>query len=879
MKLISCYIENFGKFNGFEYRFDEGLNIIEEDNGWGKTTLAAFIKAMFYGMEYTRGRKVTDRKRYYPWNGGKFGGNLVFEYHDFQYRIERFFGRRDKEDSFKLYNVKLNLLSEDFGTNIGEEIWALDRDSYEKTAFITLECSSLFTDLISSKLGDFKTEEPDFDGASQAIATIEDALKNLSSTRGNKGQIQQLEARLDQVKVQLKTARSAQENIEALEQKIAGEKADLVNSRDQLVQLETKKESLNLVDKKTHYQELVGEYNTVKERFNRLNLLFDGENQEIASIDNKLRAISSQIRDYYQYEALAKSIQLSENDTLRLKKLIQAFAQGVPSAFQLDQAEEDAVELASLKRDINSYINRPEELDLLERLEKRYGNLTIASEVIEGYIRDFDRVTRIDHRIVQINYDIEKNKFEKPRKVKSPQIALFIVGILVIVGGFIALTSSQTLGTIMFGVGLAVLFLAVFTLIRQRRTATKLPVDLSQTSSEHLALEKATLDEERKTLEERYLTFLQSIGLDDDNIPIALTNAKAQYDDYLELKEQINAKSAQYLETQAVIEKMDLAIADFLSKYLNLQPDSDYVKMVKSLRRALNEYLALQKRQKDYQEAKKQSRDLHDELAAIFTSYYGPSNRPFDQLFNQLNLDLASYKTSATQLRQLQFKKSSFESNNDIDALKGLETDESELEELARNLDTARQGLISDQEAIMSRIAGYQKDIVTLAIKADEIEDLESLVGNLARQKKELAKKKQLLQITLEAMRKAQEKLQSRYTADVSKSFKKYLDELNALTPENYQVDSQLNVKMDVGGELHGSEELSAGMKDLIQVCLRMALVDAIFKDVTKPVLILDDPFVNLDNIRLEGALELLKRIAREYQVIYFICHSSRNLD
>ena len=42
MKLISCYIENFGGLHQFSYDFTDGLNVILENNGWGKTTLAVF---------------------------------------------------------------------------------------------------------------------------------------------------------------------------------------------------------------------------------------------------------------------------------------------------------------------------------------------------------------------------------------------------------------------------------------------------------------------------------------------------------------------------------------------------------------------------------------------------------------------------------------------------------------------------------------------------------------------------------------------------------------------------------------------------------------------------------------------------------------------
>ena len=51
MKLLSCHIENFGKISNFDYIFQDGLNLINQPNGWGKTTFACFLKAMFFGME------------------------------------------------------------------------------------------------------------------------------------------------------------------------------------------------------------------------------------------------------------------------------------------------------------------------------------------------------------------------------------------------------------------------------------------------------------------------------------------------------------------------------------------------------------------------------------------------------------------------------------------------------------------------------------------------------------------------------------------------------------------------------------------------------------------------------------------------------------
>ena len=53
---------------------------------------------------------------------------------------------------------------------------------------------------------------------------------------------------------------------------------------------------------------------------------------------------------------------------------------------------------------------------------------------------------------------------------------------------------------------------------------------------------------------------------------------------------------------------------------------------------------------------------------------------------------------------------------------------------------------------------------------------------------------------------------------------------------------------------------------------MRFALVDAMYPG-EKPFLILDDPFVNLDDEKLARGRRLLAVLSQDYQVIYFTCH------
>ena len=64
-------------------------------------------------------------------------------------------------------------------------------------------------------------------------------------------------------------------------------------------------------------------------------------------------------------------------------------------------------------------------------------------------------------------------------------------------------------------------------------------------------------------------------------------------------------------------------------------------------------------------------------------------------------------------------------------------------------------------------------------------------------------------------------------------------------------------------------EELSGGAIDEFYLAFRVALAKLIFGD-KKPPLILDDPFVNFDSVRLGRTLDFFKTLASDYQIIIF---------
>lgn len=104
MEILEIRMDHFGKFTNQNMEFHPGVNIIYGENETGKSTMRAFIRAMFYGLPRMRGRAAaTDEYTIrQPWeNGSWFGGVLRFKSGKKVFRIERNFA--DGEKGVRLY--------------------------------------------------------------------------------------------------------------------------------------------------------------------------------------------------------------------------------------------------------------------------------------------------------------------------------------------------------------------------------------------------------------------------------------------------------------------------------------------------------------------------------------------------------------------------------------------------------------------------------------------------------------------------------------------------------------------------------------------------------------------------------------------------------
>lgn len=246
MKLIRCHIENFGKLSDFTCEFTEGCNTICEENGWGKSTLAAFLRVMLFGFrnEGKRDPIENERKRYTPWQKGVYGGELQFESDGKQYSVRRTFGNKAAEDEFQLTDPVTHLPSDDFTEKLGEELFRIDAASFERTTFISQnDCETFVTDSINAKIGNLAENTDDINNFETADKRLNDLLNAMSPTRKT-GSIRRDKDRITELKTQIRNGqdiRTTMESIAARKQtaleereKLAGELAELQAKQQEL---------------------------------------------------------------------------------------------------------------------------------------------------------------------------------------------------------------------------------------------------------------------------------------------------------------------------------------------------------------------------------------------------------------------------------------------------------------------------------------------------------------------------------------------------------------------------------------------------------------------------------------------------------------------
>ncbi|MDD6036905.1 MAG: AAA family ATPase [Lachnospiraceae bacterium] len=774
MLLKQCYIRGFGRLCEFTYDFTEGLNVICAENGWGKSTLAAFLRAMFYGMSQAGSRtklEEAERRKYKPWNGGVMGGYLIFEVNEKSYKAERTFGKKEAEDTFRLIDLSTNLDSKDFSAELGKELFGLDKEAYSRSTY--LPQNKIFdggmNDSIGKKLGKMAEGEEESGSFEKACECLDELRKKYIPDRQKeeKGYVAELTRSISDTEARLAACRRKEENAVPWRKRERNASAERQRLEEELVicrkRLEEAAGYEALAAKKQHYNELCGREETLRLKLRSLKELFHAGVPVLSLLhqcceeSEEAAAISGELRSY----------RLDETENRELEMLQSMFSAGVPE---------------------------PEELAQCIRSEKEAGEQSACANTLYEQAEE------------------EERKAKKSVKLwRILSVILLSTAVVLCAGALLC----EKKATFLFAAGMLLTVGGVISLV--------------------LCLQKVKKE----------------------------ARAKRQKDEQDDVLEQLLLQEKQH--------------RDILAQ-CGMTEVTDVTDGLYRLTDCVRRYHALSERKESYRQCAEKKEALLARSKELLLKY-GMETDDIAGNLRILENRTRDFMRFTEELAEASGKRVQFEQENPPDSFYGLTPPKIGFEELQRNERELISGIArfsEEEKDCRERAEAYESE-------AEEIPELEENYAGLCNRLE--AKRREHFYITeaMKCLKTAKERFSTRYMNSLTTGFERYVsilgkEDLSKSMDGHFDgimTDVNLKVQVSAYGEERELGYLSTGLRDMLGLCMRFALVDALFTGEV-PVLILDDPFVNLDEEKLKRAVDFLKEASKKYQILYLVCHSSR---
>lgn len=127
-------IESFGKLKNVHIAINNRINVFYGLNESGKSTIAAFIKYIFFGYAGITQNKLdeNEKKLYTPWDTNKIAGSLIVHYKDRKYKIEREYSEIERT---RIIDLSTNVSVQDV-EQPGEFFFKMSEETFVKTSFL-----------------------------------------------------------------------------------------------------------------------------------------------------------------------------------------------------------------------------------------------------------------------------------------------------------------------------------------------------------------------------------------------------------------------------------------------------------------------------------------------------------------------------------------------------------------------------------------------------------------------------------------------------------------------------------------------------------------------------------------------------------------------
>jgi len=235
-------IVSFGKLKTVQIIPGDGINVLSAPNESGKSTLAAFIKFVFYGFTTSRMQSISenDKKLYTPWDNPQAEGALYIKTDGGSYKISRKCAHG--KDFVEVVNTRTG---KSVNTETpGEYFFGVNEQVFEKTAFFKqLTLPSSKDEYIAEQLQNIALSADEKINTSKAQKKLTEA-RNLLSGRAKSGLIPKLEAEREALEQRISEAAETSRQIQELSDKIAETEKTIKNNGETIRRLTDERENI-----------------------------------------------------------------------------------------------------------------------------------------------------------------------------------------------------------------------------------------------------------------------------------------------------------------------------------------------------------------------------------------------------------------------------------------------------------------------------------------------------------------------------------------------------------------------------------------------------------------------------------------------------------
>ncbi len=410
----------------------------------------------------------------------------------------------------------------------------------------------------------------------------------------------------------------------------------------------------------------------------------------------------------------------------------------------------------------------------------------------------------------------------------------------------------------------------------------------SGATAEDLALPEspkaAAMASAQQATDEKLNQYLQSanallaeldLDTDLDHIVQALKEAETILVEYRQYAGKLTEATARQARKQEQLDTLKRRLAQKLAD-IHMQDAGDELPALLAAARAdVSRAAQAQAKSKDAESdlsRQKANLDQAEKAVNAFTSSFGHFSPDESGMLAGIYARANAFAEKAAAKQQLEKQGASVEAEHrPSDANTPIGAEEARLRAEVERLKERRDALLIEYT--------QKSDAIRLADQSlEKYPDLAQEIHALYEQKQKAQNTLGILKRTIQLITRAKENLANRYLSRVEQLFNSYMQIWLNNDAVRGLLDINFNVSIEENGKAHVAEGYSTGYCDMIDFCMRLALVDTLFEK-EQPFLILDDPFVNLDADRLEKALELLNVMAANKQVVYFVCHPIRAVE